>query len=99
MRREWLTIVRMLLRGLKSAQNANPQRAELEQLHITIHQRYESAGLQNVEIITDFITSDDKRGSTQAIVLMFDLLLRCTSDYCSKDVASVLGAWIGDNLL
>ncbi|KAF4613420.1 hypothetical protein G7Y89_g15468 [Cudoniella acicularis] len=100
MGRHWLAVLRVLLRSLKRAQKASPQLAELGQLHVAMHQTYTSAEPQNLSIITDFV--DQKRGSIQSMVLVFDLQSRlncCTADSCSKYVASVLGTWIGDSLL
>lgn len=102
MRQHWLTVVRILLRSLKRAQNSKPDNAELEQLHIKIHQTHEQAGSENVSIIADLVMSDENRDSTRCMVLIFDLLLKmkcCRADACSKHVASLLKVWLVEDLL
>lgn len=98
MAQSWMNIVRVLLRGLK---RINPEPAELEQLHIIIHQTNESTGLQNIGIITEFVTS--KCWATEhMMVTIFDMLTEwncCTVESCSSEVAYFMGTWIGENLL
>ncbi len=98
MRRHWLTVVRILLRGLKRARNTKPEHAELEQMHVSIHQTYEPAGSENIGVITDLVMRGENRRSTRFMVSMFDLQLKmkcCRAD----DVASLLGAWLVEDLL
>ncbi|KAH9208169.1 hypothetical protein DL95DRAFT_395485, partial [Leptodontidium sp. 2 PMI_412] len=92
----WLTIVRILLRGLKCAQNAKPQKAQLAQVRITIHQTYEPAGSENIGIIADFLTNRICCQQTQCMVAMFSLQM--SADFCSKYVSSMLVGWITKNL-
>lgn len=92
----WLTILRILLRGLKCAQNAKPQKAQLAQMRITIHQTYEPAGSENIGIIVDFLTNRICCQQTQCMVAMFSLQM--SADFCSKYVSSMLVGWITKNL-
>ena len=101
MARHWLSSLHILLRNLKRVHNASPQQPELEQVHITIHQTHALAGLQNLGIVTNFVTTDKKRWSRDYMLLIFDLQIRlkcCTTESCSRHVASVLGTWIGEEL-
>lgn len=60
MQPQWLITVRSLLRDLKRADSAKPQKAQLEHLRATIHSAEEISGLQNVGITAKFLR-DERR--------------------------------------
>lgn len=88
----WLTTVRSLLRNLKRTKTSSPSKVQLEQLHVGTHESDELCGLENIDLVGDFVRNDEHRIETHSM----EIILRDarSARFCSECVSSLLVSWI-----
>jgi hypothetical protein len=96
----WLSTVRVLLRDLRRAERhtniAKPSKSQLELLNVTIRHTHDVSVLENICVINEFLSNDNRRRETDCIVALFRP--KMSADFCSKYVASILFRYIVEDI-
>ena len=62
-----LTTIRSLLRNLKRTKTSSPSKVQLEQLHVEMHESDELCGLENIDLVGDFVRNDEHQIETHGM--------------------------------